>query len=114
MPIKIINQKISKYEITKLAQETYGEMVKGVVDIRQKIMALGGELHADCETVLLEQGSSQSDLWGINIFPDQGNDKRIEFTSLINIRPNQGNRSIEIQDKNLQKQVSAIVNNLLE
>jgi len=114
MQIKIIKHKISKPEITKLAQETYGEMVKGVVDIKQNIMALGGELHADCETVLLEQGSRQADLWGFNIYPAKSLDDRIEFTSLINIRPAQGNRSIEIQDKNLQKQISVIVNNLVE
>jgi len=114
MPIKIVKQKISKSEITKLAQETYGEMVKGVVDLKQNIMALGGELHADCEAVLLEEGSRQTDLWGFNIYPAKNSDERIEFTSLINIRPAQGNRSIEIQDTNLRKQIQVVVDKLVE
>jgi len=112
--IKVIEQKISKHEITKLAQETYGEMVKGVIDIKQNILALGGELHADCEAVLLERGSRQADLWGFNIYPTKNSDERIEFTSLINIRPAQGNRSIEIQDTNLRKQIRVTIDKLVE
>lgn len=114
MSIKIIKQKISKHDITKLAQETYGEMVKGVADLHQNIIALGGELHADCEAVLLEQGSRQTDLWGFNIYPRKNQDERIEFTALINIRPAQGHRSLEIQDTNLRKHVRAIIDELVE
>jgi len=114
MNIQIVKQKISNKEIIRLAKETYGEMVKGVVDIKQNIMALGGELHADCEAVLLEQGSRPADLWGFNIYPAKNSDDRIEFTSLINIRPAQGNRSIEIQDLSLRKQIRVLIDKLVE
>ena len=103
MDIKIIRERISRAELKKIADANYGDMVKGVADLRQKIIALGGELHADAEAVLLEQDSNQTDLWGFNIYPDKSENEYIEFTSLINIRPSQGNRSIEIKDPKLQK-----------
>ena len=62
MSIKIFKNKVSKIELEELAQSSYGDMIKGVVDIELNIMALGGELHADCEEILLEQGSRQADL----------------------------------------------------
>ncbi len=114
MDITIIKSKISKQELEKVAKENYGEMTKGVIDIKQKIIALGGELHADAEAVLLEQGSKQSDLWGFNIYPAKTKGERIEYTSLINIRPKHGNRSIEIKDESLRKQIKEIIDSLIE
>ncbi|MBF0244748.1 MAG: hypothetical protein HQL31_05700 [Planctomycetes bacterium] len=87
-------------------------MIKFVVDIQQKIMAMGGEMHADAEEVLLEAGSKQEHLWGGNLYPDREGGDRVEFTSLINIRPTRGNRSVEITDPELQKCVRAIVDQL--
>jgi hypothetical protein len=114
MPIKIIKTKISPEELKKIAQETFGEMTKAVVDIEQEIMALGGELHADSEALLLEQGSRQENLWGINIYPDQPKNKRIEFSALINLRPSIGSRSMEIQDPKIKETIKKIVNKLIE
>ena len=114
MDIKIIRQKISSQELKKIAALTYIDMVKGVADLNQKIIALGGELHADAESVLLEAGSSQVDLWGFNIYPDKPQKERIEFTSLINIRPSHGNRSIEIKDEKLREKIRNIVDTLVE
>lgn len=114
MTIKIIKTKISKHELEKIAQENYGEMTKGVADIKRKIIALGGELHADAEALLLEKGSKQADLWGFNIYPAKSKDKRIEYTSLINVRPKQGNRSMEIKDKNLRKHIREVIDLLIE
>lgn len=74
------------------------DMVKYVVDIERKVAAVGGELHADAEEVLLENGSRQSDLWGANYYPGRGADECIEYTLLINIRPSQGNRSMVVED----------------
>jgi hypothetical protein len=85
-------------------------MIKIVVDIRQHILAGGGEMHADCESVLLEAGSEQDDLWGANWYPSE---QRVEFEALINIRPRLGNRNIVIQDENLRKQVDAVVRETL-
>jgi hypothetical protein len=85
--------------------ERYEEMIKIVVDIRRHILSGGGEMHVDCESVLLENGSEQDDLWGANWYPEE---QQIEYESLINIRPRLGNRSILIQDENLRKQVEAV------
>ena len=114
MDIKIIKKRISHKDLQKIAEENYGEMTKGVVDLKQKIIALGGELHADAETILLEQGSKQVYLWGFNIYPAKSKEERIEYTSLINIRPKQGNRAIEIKDENLRKQVKEVIDSLVE
>lgn len=88
-------------------------MVKAVVDVQRQIMALGGEMHADGERLLLDDGSRQEDLWGLNIFPDRSGDEFIEYTSLINIRPRQNNRSLEIQDAAIRIQVKDVVHALI-
>ena len=88
----------------------YESMIKIVVDIRRRVLSGGGEMHADCESVLLDDGSEQDDLWGANWYP---NEQRIEFESLINIRPRLGNRSILIQDENIRRQVETITNEIL-
>lgn len=114
MDIQIIQTKISQAELVRLAESGFGNMIKGVADIRQKIIALGGELHADGERVLLDQGSRQSDVWGFNIYPAQSRDRRIEFFSLINIRPNQKNYSQEIKDPHIQETITKIVDSWVE
>ena len=83
----------------------YDSMIKIVVDVRRRILAGGGEMHADCEEVLLDNGSEQDDLWGANWYPD---DQHIEFESLINIRPRLGNRSILIQSEELCQKVEGV------
>ena len=80
------------------------------MDIRQRTLAGGGEMHADCEAVLLEYGSEQDDLWGANWYPAE---QRIEFESLINIRPRLGNRSIVIQSDDIRAKVAAVTEELL-
>ena len=89
-------------------------MVKAVVDVEKKIMAIGGDLHADEEVLLLQKGSRQQDLWGINLYPDKRKDEMIEFDSMINLRPNQGNRTRGVDDEMTRKQIAAIVNQLVE
>lgn len=88
-----------------------GEMVKAVVDINKNLLAIDAELHADLEKLLLENGSDQFDLWGINLYPD---DKLIEFDSMINIRPAQGNRSRNVEDENIRAKIIDVVNNWIE
>ena len=83
----------------------YETMIKIVVDIHRQVLAGGGEMHADCEEVLLDNGSAQDDLWGANWYPHE---ERIEFESLINIRPRLGNRSILIQSEELRQKVEEI------
>ena len=107
--IHLLKGKATVSEIEDMLQR-YEEMIKIVVDIRRRILSGGGEMHADCESVLLEDGSEQDDLWGANWYPAE---QRIEYESLINIRPRLGNRSILIQDENLRKQVEAVTLELL-
>ncbi len=114
MDIVIIHQKITLTQARELALNNYGEMVKGVVDLQRSIIAFGGDLHADAEAILLKNGSLQTDLWGFNLYPDRPREQRIVFGSLINIRPKQGNRSIEIQDPTLKEKIRTIVDSLVE
>ncbi|PKO22501.1 MAG: hypothetical protein CVU38_09155 [Chloroflexi bacterium HGW-Chloroflexi-1] len=90
--------------------EVYPILVKIVVDIRRRLLAGGGEMHADCEALLLAEGSEQDDLWGADWYPAE---QRIEFESLINIRPRLGNRGIIIQSEEIRRQVAAITRELL-
>lgn len=108
--IYTLREKASPNQVNDMLQE-YETMIKIVVDIRQRILSGGGEMHADCESVLLESGSEQDDLWGANWYPLE---QRIAFESLINIRPRLGNRSILIQDENIRRQVEEITHQILE
>src|SRR3989338_125029 len=91
--INIVKNSISRDEIQTLTNERFGDMVKAVVDVARGAMAVGGEMHADEEAALLADGSRQTDLWGINLYPAQTGDAFIEFDSMINLRPSQNNRS---------------------
>lgn len=112
--MKIVKDKISNEELKKLAEEMFGNLVKAVVDIEKKIMAVGGELHADEEALLMENGSEQKNLWGINIYPEVRGENRIEFDSMINLRPSQGNRSRGVDNPDMRKTIIGIVNNLIQ
>ena len=87
--------------------------MKMVVDVENEIIAADAELHADLEALLLEHGSKQHNLWGINIYPDQKDESYIEFTALINIRPSQHNRSMEVEDPETRKRIREICSQLL-
>ncbi len=89
-------------------------MVKAVVDVERRVMAIGGELHADEEAALIEDGSAQEHLWGINLYPAEREDAWIEFDSLINVRPSQGNRSRNVEDRALQDRIRQVVTTLVE
>jgi len=97
-----------------MAEDGFGDMVKAVVDIRAGIIAIGGGLHADEEAVLLDLGSPQADLWGINLYPEQhGTEDWIEFDSMINVRPKQGNRSRSVEDAETRRRIVDIVSRLV-
>lgn len=97
----------------EISEQRFGDMVKGVVDVELGLLALGGELHADEEAELLERGSKQENLWGINIYHALPKEEWIEFDSMINIRPGQGNRSRSVEDEDMQNKIIEIVNNLI-
>ena len=112
-PIVIADSPIDSHELARLVALFFEDMVKYVVDIERKVAAVGGELHADAEALLLEAGSRQEDLWGANYYPGRGEEGCIEYTSLINIRPAQGNRSMEVQDPAVRKQLRGLTHALI-
>ena len=113
MTIQIVREPITLDELRSLAQEQFGDFVKAVVDVRLGVMAIGGELHADEEALLIEQGARQADLWGINLYPDRPAAELVEFDSMINVRPSQGNRSRSVEDPALRQQIVNVVTGLI-
>jgi hypothetical protein len=106
--IHVLESRIEPAELARLVRLFFEDMVKYVVDVERGILAVGGEMHADAEEVLLESGSRQADLWGANYYPGKGPDDCIEFTCLINIRPAQGNRSMAIEEPAIRARVREI------
>jgi hypothetical protein len=111
--ITIISTPISAQRLAEIAAVSFGDMVKAVVDISRKLLALGGGLHSDEEAALVEQGSARPDLWGINIYPEKPRSEWIEFTSMINIRPRMGNRSRGVEDAGIRQLITEIVDSLI-
>jgi Protein of unknown function (DUF5674) len=114
METSIIRTPITRETLRDMAKHQFGDMVKAVVDVQQKIMAVGGELHSDEEAILLEQGSVQSNLWGINLFPENPLEEWIEFDSMINVRPSVGNRSRSVEQPEIRDAIIHIVRQLVE
>lgn len=112
--IILIENPINKTDLKPIAEKRFGDMVKAVVDLDKKIMAIGGGLHADEEAYLLERGSSQENLWGINIYPDLEMPDMVEFDSMINIRPRQNNRSRDVEDEKIRNQILEIIQMLIK
>ena len=110
MAMIIIKDAIAREGLKRIAEKQFGELVKAVVDVEKEIMAVGGELHADEEALLMEQEESKNEnLWGINLYPEIQGDGFIEFDSMINMRPSQGNRSRGIENEEMRKKIIAIV-----
>ncbi len=111
--MKIIEEAISIEELKQMAHTGFGDMIKAVVDIKREIMAVDGELHADEEALLLEGGSLQNDLWGINIYPDIDGPDRIDFDSFINVRPMKGNQTRGVEDPSVRNRILQIIEKLV-
>jgi len=114
MTIEVIRRPISRARLSSLAEAQFGDMVKAVVDVERGVMAIGGELHADEEAALMEDGSVQEHLWGINLYPAERGEAWIEFDSMINVRPSQANRSRNVEDSTLRDRIRRIVGALVE
>ena len=115
MCIIIIKEPMTRAELKKIAEQRFGDLVKAAVDIEQGIIAVGGEFHMDEQIALYEEaGSKQKDVWGINIYPEKIGEEFIEFDSLINLKPDQGNLSRKIIDPTLRDRIIAIVDNLIK
>lgn len=111
--MKIIADTITIAELKQMSDRMFGNLVKAVVDIEKGIMAVDAPLHADEEALLLENGSKQENLWGINLYPEMPGDDFVEFDSMINIRPSQGNRSRGVDNADIQKRIMQVVSKLV-
>jgi len=106
----LIKQKISREELKNLFENSFETVIKIVVDIEKNILSAGCDFHIDCAEELTEkEGSHQKNLWGANLY----NDGNIDFVSLINIKPLESNRSMEIQDPALKQKTEKIIKELL-
>ena len=112
--MKIVTEAVTTKELQDTAAGMFGNFVKAVVDVEKEIIAIDAELHADEEALLLKNGSKQENLWGINIYPDLPNGDRIEFDSMINLKPRQGNKTRNVDDPKTRSKIIKIVNKLVE
>lgn len=103
--MKLVDKKISLSEIKKMSSRMFGGLVKAVVDIKKEIMVVDGAMHADEEKYLIDTGSHQDDLWGINLYPEFKEEDFIEFDSIINIRPRLNNFSRDIVIKSIREKI---------
>lgn len=106
---RIVSTPISRTDLARWAEGQFGDWIKAVVDVSRGIMAVGGDLHADDEALLLADGSRQQDLWGINLYPEDESREWIEFDSMINIRPRDGNRSLGVDDEGTRARIRGVV-----
>lgn len=115
MGIRIVKDSISRSELQKIADERFGDLVKAAIDVRQEILALGAELHADAETELMEkEGALREDIWGINLYPAEKGNTFVEFDSMINLKPALGNRSRGVDDETMRARIRDIMSRMIE
>lgn len=107
--MKIVSEQLERDELGRMAAGMFGNMVKAVVDIDRELLAVDGELHSDLEALLIEDGSRQQSLWGINLYPEMKGDDFVEFDSLINVRPSQGNRSRYVENPQLRERIIRVI-----
>jgi hypothetical protein len=108
--MKIVDTTISLKELNVMAEKMFNNIVKAVIDVEQEIVIVDAMLHSDQEEYLLDVGSLQANLWGVNLHPDKfGIPEFIEFDSMINLRPNDGNRSRGVDDPRIQEKIRVII-----
>ena len=100
----ILEKPVTRAELIELAENFYGDMVKGVVDVDKELLAIDAELHSDLEGLLMGEGSLQEALWGINLYPEADDEDFLEFDSLIN------NRSRYVENEEIREKIRIIVN----
>lgn len=107
--MKIIEDKLTFEELKQMAARTFDDFVKAVVDVDLELVAVEAELHSDLEALLQEQGSKQGSLWGVNLYPAAPGKDFIEFDSMINMRPSQGNRSRGVESEEVRNKINAVI-----
>lgn len=104
---------MTRADLKAIADQQFGDMVKAVVDVDRRVMGIGAELHSDEEAALLQDGSTQSSLWGVNLYHAETGDAFLEFDSMINVRPSAGNRSRTVENEELRSRIRKIVQSLV-
>lgn len=112
--MEIITKRISLSKLKTENMTIFTSMLKADVDVAMRIIAVDAELHADLESLLLEDGSYQENIWGINLYPSKTKEEFIEYTALINIRPSQQNFSMEIEDMEVRQKIKDIIEELID
>ena len=115
METRIVKDKITRDELKTVAHEQYGDIIKAVVDVNQKILGVGGELHIDIQSLLIEKENSQgNDTWGINLYLEKIGDDFIEFDSMINLKPLLGNKTRGVENLEIQNTIREIITKLVK
>lgn len=108
--MQIVVGRITVAELTAMADATFGDLVKAVADVGRGLLAVDAGMHSDLEALLLDAGARQTDLWGINLYPaDFGAEGFLEFDSMINLRPGQGNRTRSVEDPGIRAAIAELV-----
>jgi hypothetical protein len=107
--MQILQKPVSREELKRIAENTFGDMVKCVADVRMNLLAIDADLHADLERLLLDNGSAQEDLWGFNLWVEEEGEDFVEFDSLINIRAWQGNPSRDVLNLEVREAIKSVV-----
>jgi hypothetical protein len=112
--MQIVPGQITVAELTSVAEATFGDLVKAVVDVSRGLLAVDAGMHSDLEALLLDAGSRQGDLWGINLYPaEYGTPDFLEFDSMINLRPGQGNRTRSVEDPAIRAAIAELVDRVV-
>jgi len=108
--MQIVAGQITVAAIATMAEASFGDLVKAVVDVSRGLLAVDAGMHSDLEALLLDAGSRQGDLWGINLYPAEfGTTGFLEFDSMINLRPSQGNRTRSVEDPAVRAAIDALI-----
>jgi hypothetical protein len=108
--MQIVAGRITVADLTTMAEATFGDLVKAAVDVGRGLLAVDAGMHSDLEALLLDAGSRQGDIWGINLYPGEfGTAGFLEFDSMINLRPSQGNRTRSVDDPAVRTAIVELV-----
>lgn len=113
MKPQIIREKISKDELKKTVKENFGDMAKVDVDVKRGILTIGGEWHSEGDDLLVKDGSSRENVWGANFYPFVKSENRIEYVSLINIKPTVEHNDMEIKNNDIKNKMRVVIEKLL-
>jgi hypothetical protein len=112
--VQIVAGQITVGELSAMAEATFGDLVKAVADVRRGLLAVDAGMHSDLEALLLDAGSDQADLWGVDLYPaEYGTPEFLEFDSMINLRPGQGNRTRSVDDPAIRAAIAELVGRLV-